>query len=148
VRLRDLVALRRRYAEDYRSSLFSMKEAGASLRSAMRRRSRGGRATRSTEGVPLYFPARVTFELRDGRRETEEIDLPVGALASGDVDRELDAKLVREATPVLGAENVRRLLDARLEDLAPGELALLSSAPCRPCTPRSNRSPRSSPPTS
>jgi hypothetical protein len=74
--------------------------------------------------IPLPFPSRVMIELDDGRREVEQVDLPVGSVASPEVERVLEAKVLGELTPPLGEARARAALAAgrRMEELELGEL--------------------------
>ncbi len=110
--LSKLATLARRYREEYRSRLFSLEDLGELLRGALRA---DAPAPPGGDGVPLYFPARVTAEFSDGRAETERLDLPTGSLASPDFDRELENKVLRELSPTLGASKARAALAAGLE---------------------------------
>jgi len=90
---RALLKLRRRYAEEYQSSLLGWGDLLAGVRGALKRdapEETGG------DGVPLYFPARVTVRLADGREVSERVDLPAGSLASPRFEQELKAKVLRE----------------------------------------------------
>ncbi|MHB8879287.1 MAG: MmgE/PrpD family protein, partial [Myxococcaceae bacterium] len=109
--LRKLASLRSRYAQEYRSTLFSFADLLTAARGALRS---DAPETPLAEGVPLYFPARVTLELQDGRREIERVDLPVGSVASPGFAGELERKLVRELTPVFGESAARAALAAGL----------------------------------
>jgi 2-methylcitrate dehydratase PrpD len=62
--------------------------------------------------VALYFPNRVRVTLRDGREETEQVDLPIGSYAAPEAGDELRRKFVREVGRRLGAERAERAFRA------------------------------------
>ena len=109
--LGKLALLRRRYADEYRSSLFTWGDLLAAARGALED---DAPESPTGEGVPLYFPARVTVTFSDGRTDRERVDLPVGSVASQGFDAELERKVVRELTPTLGEAAARGALDAGL----------------------------------
>jgi 2-methylcitrate dehydratase PrpD len=112
---RDLLALRRKYGEDYGSSLLSARELVDWIKLAARRRARRSTPTTgNTEAIPLYFPNRVTIRLAGGGSEEEQVDLPVASVASPDVERLVAAKLAQCVTPGLGAARAVGLWDAIL----------------------------------
>ncbi len=93
--LRQLAGLRRRYAEEYRSTLFRWSDAVAALRGSLQR---DAPDEPDAGGVPLYFPARVTLAL-DGGTVSERLDLPRGSIASPGFHAELEKKVLRELPP-------------------------------------------------
>lgn len=103
LRASHLPLLARRYRAEYRSRLVSAREAW-SLARAVATRLRG-----APRGGPvvLPFPNRVTIELRDGRRETAEVDLPVGTCslegAEAELARKLGDQLGADPRPMLSA---------------------------------------------
>ena len=139
IRMRDLAMLARRYADEYGSRLFSFDDAMSLLRRAPRAfgfpraaAREAHESTSETDGsaVALRFPSRVTVELRDGRRETERVDLPVGAFCAPGVESELEIKLLAAATPALGDARARIAFDAamNLDTMPLSELVALISA--------------------
>ena len=89
--LRDLLRVRRRYAQESRSRALRLGDLAALLR----RRSQGDAPEApGGDGVPLYFPSRVTIDL-DGTAVSERIDLPPGSLASAQFGDELARKVLR-----------------------------------------------------
>ena len=89
--LRDLLRVRRRYAQESRSRALRLGDLAALLRG--RSRSDAPDAP-GGDGIPLYFPSRVTIEL-DAGAVSERIDLPPGSLASAHFDDELARKVLR-----------------------------------------------------
>jgi hypothetical protein len=68
-----------------------------------------------TSAVPLQFANRVTVHFKDGRRETAQVDVPVGSFCSPEMEALLRAKLVRESHSVLGRERAERVFRSALE---------------------------------
>ncbi|MBZ0233548.1 MAG: MmgE/PrpD family protein, partial [Deltaproteobacteria bacterium] len=99
LRLPELRALRRHYRDDYASELASPREVFGLVTSAIRELR--GRRRASADGVRMWFPSRVTVELDDGTREIEQVDLPRGSFAGGDIDAAAlgDAFRVSAAAP-------------------------------------------------
>jgi 2-methylcitrate dehydratase PrpD len=104
----ELLALRRRYREDYASELASPRELASLVASAWREL-RAGRA--GTDGVRMWFPSRVTVELDDGTREVERVDLPRGTFAGGDIAAAIADKVLREVGATSGEAHARRALE-------------------------------------
>jgi 2-methylcitrate dehydratase PrpD len=115
IRLLDGVRLARRYRAEYRSRLASASEATRLVREvvALARR-RPAEARTEGSAVPLAFPSRVTIEGADGRREVEQVDVPVGSFYAGDAQAHLEAKFVRETSPSLGEDDARSAFRAGL----------------------------------
>lgn len=95
----NLLELRRRYSQEYRSSLFPARELGRWIATAAKKvGSRTPPSTAVTEAaasaIPLYFPNRVTLRFKDGTRETAQVDLPVGAFCAPGAEAELRKKFV------------------------------------------------------
>ncbi len=123
---RDALTLRRRYRDEYRSSLISGSELKAWL-GAMGRRvaSRRVRGHATSSGpVALAFPNRVTLELADGRTLIEQRDLPPGSFGSPGMKRTLETKFLREVAPTLGSDRAREAfaLGLRLDETPLAEL--------------------------
>lgn len=123
IRAGDGLRLVRRYRQEYRSRLASPGEALKLVRevaSLARGRRRGGAPRTAGSAVPLAFPSRVTIEAKGGRREVEQVDVPVGSFHADDVEAQLEAKFVRETSPALGEHGARAALRAglRLEEQA------------------------------
>jgi 2-methylcitrate dehydratase PrpD len=122
----DVRTLSRRYAEEYGSRLFSLRDAALLAQRATRAltRPRGPRDETSHEGVPLFFPGRVTIELTGGERDEERVDLPVGSIASPHATAALEAKVLASLERTVGEDRARRALAAGLaaETLDLGEL--------------------------
>ncbi len=111
--LKQVRALRRRYAAEYRSTLLSWADLWAAARGALRRdRPRDALAA----GVPLYFPARVTIGFEHGARDSERVDLPEGSLASERFEAVLARKALA-ALPPAALEAAARLERAPLTEL-------------------------------
>lgn len=108
LRLSELLGLRRHYREDYASELASPRELVRLVVSAVREL-RGGRS--SNGGVRMWFPSRVTIELADGTRETEQVDLPRGSFTGGDIDAAIAGKVLRELSATSGEARARHALD-------------------------------------
>jgi 2-methylcitrate dehydratase PrpD len=111
----SLVELMRRYRDEYRSTLLSPDELVGWVRLAGRRLlgAPAPAATRVDGAVGLAFPNRVTVELADGRRESEQVDLPVGSFAAPSVESALERKVL----DALGARGAAALAAGlRLED--------------------------------
>ena len=130
---RDVWNLARRYRADYRSELVRRSEALAWAR-ALYRGARSARRRDADPGsaVPLLFPARVRLTLKDGRTDTERVDLPVGCFASPTMLDALRGKVISETSPSLGGGGAARLFeqglrlgDGPLDDL----LAVVRTAP-------------------
>jgi 2-methylcitrate dehydratase PrpD len=102
---RELVGLVRRYRDEYGSTLITPRELLGWVQVAARRR-----RAKVPVGA-LYFPNRVTIEV-DGRRETEEVDLPPGSFAAPTCLAELERKVLVEAAPALGDDGARALIAA------------------------------------
>lgn len=98
---RNLVTLARRYREEYASTLITPRELAGWLKLALRPPRRLP-APEPGAPVPLFFPARVTLTLTDGRHETAELDLPVGSFAAPRAAEELEAKFRRELGATVG----------------------------------------------
>jgi 2-methylcitrate dehydratase PrpD len=115
---RDLLALRRRYREEYRSNLLSAGEAARWV-SVIGRRLTGGRSRRGASEAPgpvaLAFPNRVTLELADGRTLVEERDIPVGCFAAPEMAQAVERKFMEEVTVALGADGARRAFTLAME---------------------------------
>jgi hypothetical protein len=95
---RDVLGLARRYRSEYRSTLVTPGEAirfAAAARRALQKR-------RSPGPIILPFPSRVIVELADGRREVEQVDVPVGTFALAGCESELRRKFVEQASHRLG----------------------------------------------
>lgn len=111
----DIVSLVRRYRQEYRSSLVGPKEAvqwaEAVLRSFADRTTAVGT---SSKAIGLYFPARVTVELTDGRTESERVDLPEGSVANPNAAAAIEGKFIREVSPTLGTEGATAAWQAGL----------------------------------
>ncbi|MCB9561901.1 MAG: MmgE/PrpD family protein [Kofleriaceae bacterium] len=99
----DWLRLVRRYREQYGSSLLRAREAVNWVRLALRGRQNAPRPGRG-DGIPLYFPNRVTIELLDGTVEAQRVDLPAGSMAQATMEPALQAKFLREVGARLGAE--------------------------------------------
>ncbi|MCC6554970.1 MAG: MmgE/PrpD family protein [Polyangiaceae bacterium] len=119
LRLADVPRLRRRYAEEYRSSLLPAAEAIGWLRALAGRRARGqeggGAAPAPASAIPLSFPNRVTLEFDDGSTDSAQVDLPAGSFCSPGMESALRGKFMREVSPALGAQ---RAADAFAAGLA------------------------------
>lgn len=123
LRLADLPRLRRRYAEEYRSTLFPAAEGVAWIRAlAADWRDRRGAAAAppspsaiSPSAIPLPFGNRVTIEFADGRVLTAREDLPAGSFCSPGMESALREKFLRECTPALGADVAARAFAAGLD---------------------------------
>ncbi|MCC6640409.1 MAG: hypothetical protein IT386_04490, partial [Deltaproteobacteria bacterium] len=89
--LRDLIRVRRRYAQEAGSRALRWNDLAALLRGRSRE---DAPETPAGDGVPLFFPSRVTIELDSGA-VCERIDLPPGSLASPGFDDELARKVLR-----------------------------------------------------
>jgi len=141
IRLADLRVLARRYGEEYGSRLFSMGDAANLLKRALSRRAPRTAGPLSDGGVPLYFPSRVTVELTGGGREEERVDLPVGSMASPDVERSLEGKVVASLARTVGEERARRALVAGLavEAMELGEFVSAVSARAAVAAPGASR---------
>jgi 2-methylcitrate dehydratase PrpD len=113
---RDVLALRRRYREEYRSNLFSVGEMAGWARVIGRRLGRKRRPAPEREPGPvaMAFPNRVTLELADGRVEVEERDVPTGCFASPGMQAALEQKFVRETMPALGDAGAQEAFAAGL----------------------------------
>jgi 2-methylcitrate dehydratase PrpD len=98
---RNLYTLARRYREDYASTLITPRELYGWLKLALRP-PRSLPAPGPGEPVPLFFPARVTLTLTGGRRESAEVDLPVGSFAAPRAAAELEGKFRRELGVTVG----------------------------------------------
>ena len=107
--VRDVIALARRYRAEYRSTLVTPGEAVRFARAA-RRALRDRERSRGDEAIVLPFPNRVTLELTNGRREVEQVDVPVGTFSLPDSNTELARKFEDQASPRLGAR-ARNALD-------------------------------------
>jgi hypothetical protein len=106
------LSLRKRYAEDYGSTLLSGRELIDWIKVAARRRAgRPAVASGDPNAIPLYFPNRVTIRFAGGGSEEEQVDLPVGSVASPDVARLVGTKLTQCVTPGLGAGRAAQLWD-------------------------------------
>lgn len=110
LRAAELLALRRRYREDYASELASPREVVALVRSTLREL-RAARGEAEGGAVPMWFPSRVTIELTSGRRETERVDLPRGSFGGEGMDAAIDEKVLREVTATSGEVHARRALE-------------------------------------
>jgi hypothetical protein len=117
----DLRALARRYADEYGSRLFSFTDAVSFLKRAPMAIARRRRVALAGEGIPLFFPSRVTVELQNGQREVEEVELPVASMASPDVLPSLRAKVLASLSRTVGPDRAEAALGA---GLAPEELAI------------------------
>jgi 2-methylcitrate dehydratase PrpD len=91
---RDGLRLARRYRDEYRSTLITPRDA-LTLARATRARLRARRGG----PIVLPFPNRVTIELRDGRREVEQVDVPVGTFNAPGAELELSKKLEAQLGP-------------------------------------------------
>lgn len=112
---REAVSIARRYRADYRSELVPRAEALAWLRAlAGAPRQRTDEARRAQGPVALVFPARVHVTLCDGRVLTEEVDLPVGSVASPTVLDALREKVLGEVAPTRGERGAAQLLERGL----------------------------------
>lgn len=89
--LRDLIRVRRRYAQEAGSRALRWNDLVALLRGRSRE---DAPETTTGDGVPLFFPSRVTIALDSGA-VCERIDLPPGSLASPGFDDELARKVLR-----------------------------------------------------
>jgi 2-methylcitrate dehydratase PrpD len=114
LRWQDALRLARRYRREYRSRLVSGGDA-VKLARAAKRLLRGARA-RDAGDVLLPFPNRVTVELRGGRRETEQVDVPVGTFALAGSDAAL-AKKMEENLGARGPRALAMILDAETHSL-------------------------------
>jgi len=129
----DLVRLAARYRADNRASLFTAKDVVSSFRAARQHAAApppdAEHVRRSPSAIPLYFPGRVTLRFRDGRRDSVQVDLPVGTFAAPHVEREVREKFLRESEPALGAPRAETAFAAclALEATTPGELARLAA---------------------
>lgn len=119
--LRDLLRIRRRYAQEAGSSGLRLRDLASFLRG---RSETGGPKTAGGDGVPLYFPSRVTIDL-GGETPSERIDLPAGSLASA----QFEDALARKVLSVLPAEALGAGL--RLEAHELPDLVRRFSAPAR-----------------
>ncbi len=116
---RDVVALARRYRSEYRSTLVTPGEAirfAAAARRALRKR-------RSPGPIVLPVPNRVIVELAGGRRQVEQVDVPVGTFALAGCEGELRRKFVDQASHRLG-DRAAPAFDAlmHVEERALGDL--------------------------
>ncbi len=131
LRLADVARLPGRYAAEYRSRLVSLGEAArfvSSLALAGPKRRPSQRA--APRALGLLFPNRVTIELTEGRIEVEQVDLPVGALAAPDVERELEKKLANAASRAMGPGGTTRAFSAALGgDSLPELVSLFAASP-------------------
>jgi 2-methylcitrate dehydratase PrpD len=71
---------------------------------------------------PQSWPGRVRVRLNDGGSYTNEIIVPKGESANPMSEKEIEEKFLSLATPILGAERARSVVDAvesldRLESL-------------------------------
>ncbi len=98
----DVVAIVRRYRSEYGSSLLRGSEAASWIKAVLKAR-QSQPVEREDSNTPLHFPARVTVNFIDGRRDVVEVQLPVGTLCAPGMEMELKQKFVRESAPVLGA---------------------------------------------
>lgn len=107
----ELARVSRRYREEYRSTLFSPADARKLLEAGRARLRRGGGSAAPVNPVPgrvpLLFPNRVRVRFVDGREELEQVDLPVGSVASPAMERELEAKWNCEVPPSVGVRASR-----------------------------------------
>jgi 2-methylcitrate dehydratase PrpD len=108
---RALLDLARKYRAEYASTLLTPREAAGWLRAAVARRRPPPSAG---DAVPLCFPGRVTVELASGRRETAELDLPVGSFAAPGMAAELERKVRREVGGSLGPSRAGAVWEAGL----------------------------------
>ena len=115
--LADLRSLARRYADEYGSRLFTLGDATRFLqrmpRALVSRRRAEPEALDS--GIPLYFPNRVTVETADGGHEEERVDLPVGSMASPEVETALERKVIASLTRTMGEARAREAFSAGLD---------------------------------
>jgi hypothetical protein len=118
-----------------------MGDAANLLKRALSRRAPRTAGPLSDGGVPLYFPSRVTVELTGGGREEERVDLPVGSMASPDVERSLEGKVVASLARTVGEERARRALVAGLavEAMELGEFVSAVSARAAVAAPGASR---------
>ncbi len=122
---KKILELRRRYREEYESSLFEPAEflrgAGELLRKFLSR-SPSQASRRSDSAVPLYFPNRVTIRLKDGRTLISEVDLPVGSFCLPEAGGELREKFVGTLGRTVGRSQAQKLFKEglNLEKIALG----------------------------
>lgn len=115
LRWRDAIGLVRRYRAEYRSRLVSARDAWRLAREA-----RALLRDRTEGPMVLPFPSRVAIRFRDGRSETEQVDVPTGTFSLEGSEDVLAEKL-----------GSRALLDRVLaaEDLSVAEIVSAASAP-------------------
>lgn len=106
--LREIVALRRRYRQDYGSELASAREIAGLVASAVREIRK---ARSAGDGVRMWFPSEVTIDVMDGTRETERVDLPRGSFVGGDIDAAISEKVMREISETSGKAHAERALE-------------------------------------
>jgi 2-methylcitrate dehydratase PrpD len=97
---RQLARLVSRYRDEYASELVSIGELASWVRALARRALRPGPEPlpAADSAVPLEFPNRVTVELDDGRRDTEQVNLPPGAFAAPTFADTVASKVRHEAS--------------------------------------------------
>jgi hypothetical protein len=98
---RDLVTVRRRYREAYASELVSLPEAARWVRALAQRAFAKAPDAPNTHGsaAPLAFPSRVTVHFADGTRESEALDVPIGAFALDSAEATLRTKFLDATRP-------------------------------------------------
>ncbi|MFO0548632.1 MAG: MmgE/PrpD family protein [Polyangiaceae bacterium] len=104
LRLRDLPNLLARYRAEYASQPMTLDEAKDAVVSLARRgRKRSAESIPpNADATPLLFPSAVEIKLAAGGEEREEVELPVGSIASIGVESELARKFLSEVGDSIG----------------------------------------------
>jgi len=111
----ELLRLAADYRTHYGSSLLRPRDLLSWIRTAVGRwrKPPPPRGPRS-EYLPIYFPNRISLRFRDGTVVRDQVDLPVGSMASPTMPGALEQKFLREVTPRVGDEAARAALAAGL----------------------------------